>query len=47
MGDFNFEKINWNTWSTSSPETHIDFKSEMKPNCFGENKVFFFIWFTI
>jgi endonuclease/exonuclease/phosphatase family metal-dependent hydrolase len=26
MGDFNFEKINWNTWSTSSPETHIDFK---------------------
>ena len=26
MGDFNFKKINWNTWSTSSPETHIDFK---------------------
>jgi hypothetical protein len=22
MGDFNFEKINWNTWSTSSPETY-------------------------
>jgi hypothetical protein len=26
MGDFNFKKINWNTWSTSFPETQIDFK---------------------
>ena len=26
MGDFNFEKINWDTWSTPSNESGIDFK---------------------
>jgi hypothetical protein len=32
--------------NTYSNWSDVD-RPEMKPNCFGENKVFLFIWFTI